>query len=98
MNADRIVCGAAAASGALRTWASDLPVVGAVHLRAAADRYNAIEHLLRPFTTWEKGVAYHAMMGDLGKQRQHADDVLRPVQHELTAAADQMEQALAAVT
>jgi hypothetical protein len=37
-------------------------------------------------------------MGDLRKQTQHADDVLRPIQRHLTAAADEMEQALAAVT
>ncbi|MBN1919515.1 MAG: hypothetical protein JW889_16580 [Verrucomicrobia bacterium] len=90
------VCeGAAAASSALRRWASDLPPERAAHLHAAAGSYDTIERLLRPFTTWDRGVGYHAMMGDLQKQIQHADGILRPVQDVLIAAADAMEKALA---
>ena len=79
----------------MRQWASDLPPDNAAHLRAAAGSYDAVERLLRPFTTWEEGVGYHAMMGDLEKQAQHADDVVRPIKDHLTAAADEMEKALA---
>jgi len=90
------VCeGAAAASSALRKWASDLPPDNATHLRAAANRYGTIERLLRPFTTWDKGAGYHAMMGDLEKQAQHADGVVRPIKEHLSAAADEVEKALA---
>jgi len=38
------------------------------------------------------------MMGDLQRQTRHADDVLRPIQRHLTAAADEMEQAIASAT
>ena len=91
------VCeGAAAASSALRKWAPGLAADNAAHLRAAADSYDAVERLLRPFTTWEKGVAYHAMMGDVQKQKQHAEDVLRPIKDHLTPTANEMEKALTA--
>lgn len=90
------VCeGAAAASSALRKWAPGLAADNAAHLRAAADSYDPVDRLLRPFTTWEEGAGYHAMMGDVQKQKQHADDVLRPIKDHLTTAADEMEQALA---
>ena len=90
------VCeGAAAASRALRRWSLDFAPVAGRYLRAAADQYENIAARLRPFTSWEKGRGYHAMMGNRQEQKQHAKDVLQPVRDELAKAADEIEKALA---
>lgn len=37
------------------------------------------------------------MMGNLQKQKQHAEDVLRPIMDEFATAADEIEKAQAAM-
>ncbi|MDY7010657.1 MAG: hypothetical protein SVV80_07885 [Planctomycetota bacterium] len=92
------VCeGAAAASVALPKWASHFTPKAGEHLQSAGERYKNIDRLLRPFTTWDNGRGYHAMMGNLQKQKQHAEDVLRPIMDEFATAADEIEKAQAAM-
>ena len=65
------------------------------HVEAAARRYERIAELLAPAMDWDGPRHYRHFIGDLEKQRAHAD-VLRRVRAELAAATDDMAAALAA--
>jgi len=64
------------------------------HLQKAITHYERIAALLRPAITGEGGVAYKEFMGDLEKQKEHAETVLKPVKAQLLEAAAVLEQAL----
>lgn len=65
------------------------------HLEAVANHYDRIVELFGPAMTGKGGDNYEAICGDMDKQKAHAG-VLGQVKAELAAAADEMEQALAA--
>jgi len=95
--ATSVCAGAATASAFLRTCSASPEANVRTRLQEATGRYEKIERLLRPFTTWEEGKGYHAMMGNLQEQKQHARAVLQPISEELTEAASAMEGALTAM-
>jgi hypothetical protein len=55
--------------------------------------YDAIVSLLRP-AIYDEGDGYKSFIGDIEKQKAHAETVLLPVRNELIKAADKMEEAL----
>lgn len=67
------------------------------HLEAAAGCYDRIVELLHPAITGEGGESYRQFIGEMASQQAHADTVLRPVKAELTAAANEIERALAII-
>jgi len=68
------------------------------HVQAVISRYRRIAELLTPAMKRDSGGHYRTFIGDLDKQKEHAETVLRPVKDELAGAADDIEKALAAVT
>ncbi len=86
---------AATAARYLRRLSPRFSPAGASHLEAAAKQYDRISTLLTPALTGEGGEKYEQFIGDLAKQQAHAEAVLRPVKAALSAAADEIEQALA---
>ena len=93
-NAQTTLTGAKVAASCLRRLAADQPGSVAPQLVAAAQCYDRIVELLNS-ATWK---SYRDMLNDIGKQKAHAESVLKPVRDELEAAAEAMEQALAANT
>jgi len=87
--------GAEVAASYLRRIAKDFSPAGRSHLEAAAKHYDRIAALLRPALTGEGGESYAQFMGDLPKQKEHAN-ALRQVKAELSEAADEMARTLAA--
>jgi hypothetical protein len=85
------------ASEWLRERASSLPDPGRQHIEAAARRYDRIVELLNPAVTGRDGASYRQFIGDIPRQRNHAENVLRPVKAELTAAAAEIEKAVAEI-
>ena len=94
-NAQTTTAGAKAAALHLRERLDTFPEAAHSHLEAAATHYDRIAEVLGPALTGEGGEHYRDFIGDLEKQKAHAD-VLRRVKAELAAAADEMERALAA--
>jgi RNA polymerase sigma factor (sigma-70 family) len=88
--------GAKVTASYLRHRLKSFPEAARPHIEATARCYERIADLLLPFTVWEEGRGYRAFMGDLARQREHADKVLRPVKAETAAAADEIEKAVAA--
>jgi hypothetical protein len=88
--------GAVVAARYLRRITGDFPVPARAHLEVAAARYDRIAALLKPALSGEGGESYAQFMGDLAKQRAHAETALKPIKTELLAAAAALEQALAA--
>jgi hypothetical protein len=80
-NGERLLRGARVAAKNLRS-------LGPPY-EAAAQRYDRIVELLAP-------VKYQEFIGDLDKQKTHAETVLVPVRAELAAAADEIEKLLPA--
>jgi len=72
------------------------PGPDANHLRAAAAHYDRIVALFGPALQDDGPESYRQIIGDLGKQKAHAEKVLKPVKAELAAAGQEMEKALAA--
>ena len=89
--------GAKTAASFLRSQAERLAAGARPHLEAAAARYDRIVELLHPALTGEGGETYEQFMGDLEKQRTHVENVLEPVKAGLAAAADRLDDALAAI-
>jgi hypothetical protein len=81
----------------LRRLADKRPSPAADHLRAAASHYDRIVALFGPALQDNGPESYRSIIGDLDKQKAHAEKVLRPVKAELAAAGDDMEKALALV-
>ena len=75
----------------------DLGINRGGQLAAVAQHYDTISALLTPAMTGKEGEHYRAFIGDLDKQKEHAGKVLRPVKDEMSKAADEMEEALAAM-
>lgn len=67
------------------------------HLRAAASHYDRIVALFGPALQDDGPESYRQIIGDLEKQKTHAEKVLKPVRAELAAAGQEMEKALAAM-
>lgn len=63
-------------------------------LEATARHYDRIVDLLHPAFRGEGGERYHTFIGDLAKQKAHAETITH-CKTELAAAADKIEQALA---
>jgi hypothetical protein len=93
-NRDTTRSGAAVAASYLRSIAPESPAAVRPSLLEAAEHYDRIGVLLTP-ATWQ---AYREMLNDSDKQAAHADGVLVPAKAELSAAADAMEKALAAMS
>ncbi|MHC4202200.1 MAG: hypothetical protein ACYSU0_19590, partial [Planctomycetota bacterium] len=85
------------AAAFLRARAGTFPGPARPHVEAAAGRYERIVSLLRPATTPGGNEHYKTFIGDIDKQKAHAEGVLVPVKRELAAAADEMEKALGSV-
>jgi hypothetical protein len=94
-NGQTTTAGAAAAAAWLRRNAGQLAPDARPHMERAAAHYDRIVALLAPAMDWNGPGHYCHFIGDLDKQKAHAD-VLRQVKAELAAAADEMEAALAA--
>jgi hypothetical protein len=62
-------------------------------LGAARDCYRRIIELLQPVMRGPKDGRYGAILGDLAKQRAHADAAIRPIRKQLTIAAEAMARA-----
>ncbi|MBN1942579.1 MAG: M56 family metallopeptidase, partial [Phycisphaerae bacterium] len=88
--------GAKVAAAYLRKRADTFAEGARPHLEAAAKHYDRIVKLLSPAITGKGGENYDRFMGNPAKQKAHIEHVLKPVKAELAAAADEMEQALAA--
>jgi len=89
--------GAKVAARYLHKIAAEFPEAARPHLEAAASHYDRIVELLHPALTGEGGEHYRDFIGDLEKQKTHAEEVLVPVKAELAAAANDMEKVLAAI-
>jgi len=85
-NGQRLVAGARVAARQLRA-------LGPV-FEGAARHYDEIDRLFGPSLDESSPDGYQRIIGDLAKQRAHAESVLVPVRAELVAAADEMEAAL----
>jgi hypothetical protein len=64
------------------------------HLRAAASHYDRIVALFTPALKDDGPECYRTIIGDLDKQKAHAEKVLKPVKAELALAGDEMAKAL----
>lgn len=62
-----------------------------------AGHYDKIVELIGPAIERDGSGHYKTFIGDLGKQKEHAQSVLRPVKDEMVKAADAMEKAAAAM-
>lgn len=78
----------------LRERLTSFPKPAGPYVERAAEHYEAIVTLLRPATSGEGEDHYRAFIGDLDKQKEHAEKVLIPVKNELTKAADEIEKAV----
>jgi beta-lactamase regulating signal transducer with metallopeptidase domain len=87
--------GALFAASCLRDRMDSFPPAARPHLEAAAKQYDRIAQLLRPAVTTGDAGHYKTFIGDLAKQKVHADQVLRPIRDALASAADEMAAALA---
>ncbi len=87
--------GAVFAASCLRKCAEGFPATARPHLEAAATQYDRIAELLRPAVTTGDQGHYKTFVGDLAKQKIHADQVLRPIRSALASAGDEMAKALA---
>lgn len=87
--------GAVSAASCLRKCADTFPSAARSHLEAAAKQYDRISQLLHPAVTTDDPGYYKTFIGDLAKQKVHADQVLRPVRTALASAGDEMATALA---
>jgi hypothetical protein len=65
------------------------------HLLKVIECYERISSLLAPAVTGGTTDGYESFMGDLEKQNEHANMVLRPVRDEMAKAAGEIERALA---
>lgn len=83
-----------AAARYLREFAGAIPQSTRSFIEAAAEHYDAMVDLLLPAVTKE---GYKEIVGDIDKQKEHADKVLVPVKNELAKAADEMEKTLMAM-
>jgi hypothetical protein len=88
--------GAVLVASYLRSRLETFPEASRAHLESAARHYDRIAQLLRPSITANDPAHYKTFIGDLAKQTDHAEKVLKPVKAELAAAADEMAKALAA--
>ncbi|MCE5216639.1 BtrH N-terminal domain-containing protein [bacterium] len=95
-NAVRMDAGARAVSAYLRQRALSFPAVVRPCLEATAKHYDRTQTLLHPSLTGEGGERLEQLVGRLDKQKAHAEQVLVPLRKELAAAAESMEEALAA--
>ena len=92
-NRDTTRSGAAIAAAYLRSIVAEIPEAARPGVLEVAEHYDRIVKLLAP-ATWQ---AYRDMLNDSDKQKAHADGALASVKAELSAAADAIEKALAAM-
>jgi hypothetical protein len=85
--------GAAAVASYLRERADAAGPDRLPHIREAATRYGHIVALMQPALEGGPGEGYGVILGDMAKQREHAD-AIRAARRELAAAADSMQSAL----
>ncbi|HUW81654.1 MAG TPA: hypothetical protein VMZ31_02515 [Phycisphaerae bacterium] len=85
------------AAGFLREQMPSFSQTARPHVAGAASHYDQVAQLLAPAISENGSESYREFIGDLEKQKVHADKVLRPVKAELLAVADGMRKALAAV-
>ncbi len=81
----------------LRARIDTFPSPARAYVDAAAAHYDRIVALLKPTLTGDGDERYQAFVGDLVKQKAHADNVLTPVKAELLAVANSMAAALDAM-
>lgn len=60
-------------------------------------RYSGMAEMMEPFVTSEAGCGYQAILGDVGRQREHIERVLRPVRSDLEGAAEAIGEVLRVV-
>jgi len=90
--------GAKVAAAELRKQAAAAVQQAPAHLQEAALCYDRIAESLGPAITQDSGMYYEQFVGDLDKQKSHADSTLRPMRAQLAAAADEMEAAVSTMT
>jgi len=81
-------------SSYLRGRLADFDVASRGHLESVAACYDRIAQLLAPAVTGHGGPHYRDFIGDLAKQKEHAQTVLVPVRQALADAAGEIEKAL----
>ena len=89
--------GAMLVSSYMRGRFSHCDALSRSHLESVAVCYDRIAELLTPAVTGQGGPHYKEFIGDLDKQKAHADNVLVPIKAELAVAADEIERALVAM-
>jgi hypothetical protein len=92
-NAQTLFGGALSVSKYFRDRLGDHPAMAA-HLEATAKCYDRIAEIIEPSIWKDSPVHYRTFIGDLDKQKKHADEVLRPIKRELSAAANELEKAI----
>ena len=93
-NARMIAANSRVAASWLRRRAPGFPERARPSFLAAAERYERIAELMQPFTTYEQGKGYHALMGGLAKQQEHAA-LIRQCKGGLEAVAEDLTAAIA---
>ena len=80
------------AAGFLREQTPSFPQAARRRVTGAASHYDQVAQLLAPAISENGSESYREFIGDLDKQKAHADNVLRPIKAELLAVADSMKK------
>jgi len=92
--AQSVTEGARVAGSYLRRCASTFPSAAAAKVESAAGHYEQIAGLLQPALVGDPGERYQDFIGDMERQRKYGRDLCKGLMAKLTAAADEMEEAL----
>ncbi len=87
--------GAAAVASHLREQAAAADPAARPHISDAAARYGRVVDLMQPVMEGSPGDGYREILGDMAKQREHAE-AIRAARDELAVAAGALQLALAA--
>ena len=94
-NSRRVLKSSRVVAAYLDQLSKDAAPAARADLGAARDCYRRIIELLQPVMRGPKDGRYGAILGDLAKQRAHADAAIRPIRKQLTIAAEAMARAAA---
>jgi len=94
-NARRVLKSSRVVAAYLDQLSKDAAPAARADLGAARDCYRRIAELLGSVLRGPKDGRYGAILGDLAKQRAHAEAAIRPIRKQLAAAAEAMTRAAA---